>query len=70
MSSDQDRYQISETLGDTVLTRAAWKAHQDTLIGRVVALKTLRYGLGSADIEKQFLREAPDCRKPGTSSHR
>ncbi len=56
MSSDQDRYQISETLGAGATSRVD-KA-RDTLIGRVVALKTLRYGLGSADIEKQFLREA------------
>jgi serine/threonine protein kinase len=56
MPNSHDRYEIIETLGVGATSRVD-KA-RDRLIGRIVALKTLFSGLGSADLEKQFLREA------------
>jgi serine/threonine protein kinase len=56
MTTSQGRYEIIETLGIGATSRVD-KA-RDTLIGRIVALKTFLHGFGSGDIQKQFLREA------------
>src|SRR6202795_1346115 len=56
MNPPQDRYEVIETLG-TGATSRVYKA-RDTLIGRIVALKTFLHGFGSRDLQKQFLREA------------
>jgi len=56
MITPQGRYEFIETLGTGATSRVD-KA-RDTLIGRVVALKTFLHGFGSGDVQKQFLREA------------
>ena len=56
MITPQGRYEFLETLGTGATSRVD-KA-RDTLIGRVVALKTFLHGFGSGDVQKQFLREA------------
>jgi serine/threonine-protein kinase len=56
MTTPQGRYEFIETLGTGATSRVD-KA-RDTLIGRVVALKTFLHGFGSGDVQKQFLREA------------
>src|ERR1700730_3501622 len=56
MTITQDRYEFIETLGTGATSRVD-KA-RDTLIGRIVALKTFLHGFGSGDVQKQFLREA------------
>jgi serine/threonine-protein kinase len=56
MITPQGRYEFIETLG-TGATNRVDKA-RDTLIGRIVALKTFLHGFGSGDVQKQFLREA------------
>jgi serine/threonine protein kinase len=56
MNTPQDRYEVIETLG-TGATSRVYKA-RDTLIGRIVALKTFLHGFGSRDLQQQFLREA------------
>jgi serine/threonine protein kinase len=52
----QTRYQILGTIGVGASSRVD-KAH-DTLIDRAVVLKTFANGFGSAELQKQFLREA------------
>jgi hypothetical protein len=56
MITPQGRYEFIETLGTGATSRVD-KA-RDTLIGRIVALKTFLHGFGSGDVQKQFLREA------------
>jgi hypothetical protein len=56
MITPQGRYEFLETLGTGATSRVD-KA-RDTLIGRIVALKTFLHGFGSGDVQKQFLREA------------
>ena len=56
MTTLQGRYEFIETLGTGATSRVD-KA-RDTLIGRIVALKTFLHGFGSSDVQKQFLREA------------
>jgi len=56
MITPQGRYEFIETLGIGATSRVD-KA-RDTLIGRIVALKTFLHGFGSGDVQKQFLREA------------
>ena len=56
MNTPQDRYEVIETLGTGATSRVD-KA-RDTLIGRIVALKTFLHGFGSRDLQQQFLREA------------
>jgi hypothetical protein len=56
MITPQGRYEFIETLG-TGATNRVDKA-RDTLIGRIVALKTFLHGFGSGDVQKLFLREA------------
>jgi serine/threonine protein kinase len=56
MNTPQDRYEVIETLGMGATSRVD-KA-RDTLIGRIVALKTFLHGFGSRDLQQQFLREA------------
>jgi serine/threonine protein kinase len=56
MDSQQDRYEIIETLGIGATSRV--EKARDTLIGRTVALKTFLQGFGSRDLQQQFLREA------------
>ncbi len=56
MTTPQGRYEFIETLGTGATSRVD-KA-RDTLIGRIVALKTFLHGFGSGDVQKQFLREA------------
>ena len=56
MNTPQNRYEVIETLGIGATSRVD-KA-RDTLIGRIVALKTFLQGFGSRDLEQQFLREA------------
>jgi hypothetical protein len=56
MITAQGRYEFIETLGTGATSRVD-KA-RDTLIGRIVALKTFLHGFGSGDVQKQFLREA------------
>ena len=50
------RYQILGTIGVGASSRVD-KA-RDTLIDRTVVLKTFTHGFGSAELQKQFLREA------------
>jgi len=52
----QTRYQILGTIGVGASSRVD-KA-RDTLIDRTVVLKTFAHGFGSAELQKQFLREA------------
>jgi serine/threonine protein kinase len=52
----QTRYQILGTIGVGASSRVD-KA-RDTLIDRPVVLKTFAHGFGSAELQKQFLREA------------
>jgi len=52
----QTRYQILSTIGVGASSRVD-KA-RDTLIDRTVVLKTFTHGFGSAELQKQFLREA------------
>src|SRR5262249_10160323 len=52
----QTRYQILGTIGVGASSRVD-KA-RDTLIDRTVVLKTFTHGFGSAELQKQFLREA------------
>src|SRR5262249_13138250 len=52
----QTRYQTLGTIGISASSRVD-KAH-DTLIDRTVVLKTFATGFGSAELQKQFLREA------------
>jgi serine/threonine protein kinase len=56
MITPQGRYEFIETLGTGATSRVD-KA-RDTLIGRIVALKTFLHGFGAGDVQKQFLREA------------
>ena len=56
MNTPQDRYEVIETIGMGATSRVD-KA-RDTLIGRIVALKTFLHGFGSRDLQQQFLREA------------
>ena len=56
MTTLQGRYEFIETLGTGATSRVD-KA-RDTLIGRIVALKTFLHGFGSSEVQKQFLREA------------
>ncbi len=56
MNTPQDRYEVIEPLGMGATSRVD-KA-RDTLIGRIVALKTFLHGFGSRDLQQQFLREA------------
>jgi serine/threonine protein kinase len=56
MDSRQDRYEIIETLGVGATSRV--EKARDTVIGRIVALKTFLQGFGSRDLQQQFLREA------------
>jgi serine/threonine protein kinase len=59
------RYEILGTIGFGATCRVD-KA-RDTLIGRIVALKTFGHGFGSEELQKQFLREAQIV---GRLSHR
>ena len=52
----QTRYQTLGTIGAGASSRVD-KAH-DTLIDRIVVLKTFALGFGSPELQKQFLREA------------
>src|SRR5438874_906505 len=52
----QSGYEIVSTIGVGATSRVD-KAH-DTLIDRTVALKTFGHGFGSAELQKQFVREA------------
>jgi serine/threonine protein kinase len=56
MNTPQDRYEVIEPLGMGATSRVD-KA-RDTVIGRIVALKTFLHGFGSRDLQQQFLREA------------
>ena len=56
MNTPQDRYEVIESLGMGATSRVD-KA-RDTVIGRIVALKTFLHGFGSRDLQQQFLREA------------
>ena len=56
MNTPQDRYEVIEPLGIGATSRVD-KA-RDTVIGRIVALKTFLHGFGSRDLQQQFLREA------------
>jgi serine/threonine-protein kinase len=52
----QTRYEIVSTIGVGATSRVD-KA-RDTLIDRIVALKTFGHGFGSQELQKQFMREA------------
>jgi serine/threonine protein kinase len=52
----QTRYEIVSMIGVGATSRVD-KAH-DTLIDRTVAVKTFGHGFGSAELQKQFVREA------------
>ena len=52
----QTRYEVLGTIGVGATSRVD-KA-RDTLIDRIVALKTFGHGFGSGELQKQFLREA------------
>ena len=55
-SAPQGRYEVVGTIGVGATSRVD-KAH-DTLIDRIVALKTFGQGFGSPELQKEFLREA------------
>lgn len=60
-----ERYEILGTIGSGATSRVD-KA-RDSLIGRIVALKTFGHGFGSEELQKLFLREAQIV---GRLSHR